>query len=185
MGTTHQPVQRGYFCQHNEENICQLELSWKLRETKNIHQNKIWSKELEDSCSCLCNPQSNHLWWLETGCLEFIPQKETLPAKQVSSHHAKARIIVFSEKIVFSFTESQTTCFITFIFFDSFLSKSEPALNWSWYVSRAVNFTRSQMQNAPFPPTAAGATTRTSHWLWVRNAGCLSRATAGVPTRCP
>lgn len=113
--------------------------------------------------------------WKQEG-LEFVSRNETLGAKQGSSHHIKARITVFSEKNDFSFTESQSTCFITLGFFDIFSSKSEPASNWSRCGSRSVNLTHSRMQNTLFPPTAVGNTTCISHWLGERNPNCHRRA---------
>lgn len=179
MGTTHQPVQHGYFCQHNKEYICQLELSWKLRETKNIDQNKTWSKGLEDSSSYLCNPHYNHPdGWKQTGGSWVYISKWDFASKTGLFTPRQGKDHCFLRENDFSFTESQTTCFITLVFFDSFFSKSEPALNWSWYVSRSVNFTHSQMQSTLFPPTAVGNTTCISHWLWERNPSCHCKSQA-------
>lgn len=85
----------------------------------------------------------------------------------------------------FSFTESQTICFITSLCFDSFSSKSVPTSNWSWNVSSSVKFTNSQMQSPLFPPTLVGNTVSISHRLGEGNPSCHSTRAADVLTHTP
>lgn len=155
------------------------------RDKKNMDQNKIWSKGLEDSSSRLCSPHYNHLWGLETGGSWVYTSKWDFGSKTGLFTPCQGKDHCFLRENVFSFTASQTTCFITLVFFDSFSSKSEPALNWSWCVSRSVNFTLSQMQRTLSPATAGGNTLCISHWCRERNPSCHCRVTAGVLTGCP
>lgn len=120
--------------------------------------------------------------WKQEG-LEFISQNETLPAKQVSSHHVKARIIVFSEKMIFlSLNHRQLALSLWFS-----LTASRPSQNQlktgSRYVSRSANFTHSQRQSIHSPPTAAGNMLCIS--LGERNPHRRCRAPAGGLTGCP
>lgn len=89
--------------------------------------------------------------WKQEG-LELISQKETFPAKQGSSHHVRERIHHLLTENGFSFTESQTSSFITSGSSGSSWCKPEAALLWGWCVSSSMRFTHSQMQNSLVPP---------------------------------
>lgn len=162
MGTAHQPVQGIYFCPHNEKYICHLELSWQLRETKILveieNDPKGWrTRALVFAAHTVIISDG----WKQEG-LELISQNETFPAKQGSSHHVRERIHHLLTENGFSFTESQTSCFITSGSSGSSWCKPEAALLWGWCVSshiprcRTLSFPHSCGKHNTDQPLAAG-----------------------------
>lgn len=171
MGTAHQPVQGIYFCPHNEKYICHLELSWQLRETKILveieNDPKGWrTRALVFAAHTVIISDG----WKQEG-LELMSQSETFPAKQGSSHHVRERIHHLLTENGFSFTESQTSSFITSGSFGSSWCKPEAALLWGWCVSSHIP----RCRTLSFPHSC-GNTTRISPWLRDTNPGCHRRA---------
>lgn len=152
MGTAHQPVQWFYFCPHNEKYFWHLELSWKLRRQKLLVKIEKDPKGWRTRALIF----AAHTVITSGGCkqegLEFTSQNEAFPAKKGSSHHVRERLHHLLRESAFSFSESQTSCFITSGFSGSSWSQWEAAFLWSWSLSSSLGFTHPQRRSSPRPP---------------------------------